>query len=56
MHHVPRSVDALFGQSRLLIECKRLLSVSTIPAHDLTNAIYIIDTTTPGMASPQLVF
>ena len=54
MRHVPRSVDALFGQSqsRLLID----LDSHDLTAHDLTNGIYITDTITPGMASPQLVY
>jgi hypothetical protein len=54
MRHVPRSVDALFGQSqsRLLID----LDSHDLTAHDLTNGIYITDTITTGMASPQLVY
>lgn len=53
MQHVPRSVDALFGPSRLI----ESVSVSAaVPTHDLANAIYTTDTTIPGMASPQSVF
>jgi hypothetical protein len=52
--HVPQSVDALFGQSRLL--SVNVATLSPVHTHEPANSIYITDTINLGMANPQSVF